>query len=54
MHITACKREISKKLSMKTNELLGFNMFPATQVAAAHDNKGAVRVLLEKGFVLKF
>ena len=27
-------------------------MFPATQVAAAHDNKGAVRLLLEKGFVL--
>ena len=24
----------------------------ATQVAAAHDNKGAVRLLLEKGFVL--
>ena len=37
---------------MKTNELLGFNMFLATQVAAAHDNKGAVRLLLEKGFVL--
>ena len=32
--------------------MLGFNMFPATQVAAAHDNKGAVRLLLEKGFVL--
>ena len=26
--------------------------FLSTQVAAAHDNKGAVRLLLEKGFVL--